>query len=119
MADSTSSGATAATATSSCLSGTLPSTDCRPWSTRSRRACPACTTAPPAECQGQADVADNDLLDAMSATNNELVSMHREVAQANAELDKLNRCNDEIMAMVAHEHDAGHPPPAVATSPSW
>lgn len=53
--------------------------------------------------RGRINLADEHLLGAMSATNNELVDMHRELARTQAEMARLNRRKDEILAMVAHD----------------
>jgi signal transduction histidine kinase len=50
-----------------------------------------------------ADGIDEDVLTALSAANNELMSMHRELARTSAELAQLNRRKDEILGRVAHD----------------
>lgn len=54
---------------------------------------------PPEEPSG----ADEQDLNALSAANNELMSMHRRLAKSEAKLREVNERKDELLAMVAHD----------------
>lgn len=50
-----------------------------------------------------ADRTEEEMLTALSAANNELMSMHRELARSKAELEQLSRRKDEVLGRVAHD----------------
>lgn len=53
--------------------------------------------------QPVADDPDRSALLALSAANNELMGLHRQLSRRTAELEAINRRKDEILGMVAHD----------------